>query len=923
MFKQLSQIGKNLSDEFAKGLADDLNSAQDAPVDDNSGLPADVQAKLRKFEKYEEKYPRLLAAYKNEKIKIEKLAAVERVLAENTPVSSFEDVESLSAFFKDMKEKQTMLNNEIKRLTSLSTVRKENEEAQGAESNLADGQKNEKYMEEELEELRSKLRQTEEKHKEEVSVLRKQLKVSKEESVIMKEKSESLVQEHTEETSKLKQELSASKDKSTGTLDEVAPLQSQKEAQEPLKKLLEDANALVTTKQNEIENLEEQIRNKQEYISKLENASHDKSTTSASPSNMRTAKNYGKKKNKNKKKKGITGSQSVSADDASELISTTTIEEQSSEIRELLAQIEELKHTEKLTEGWEAKCEALKSELEILKESKIELQNNCDNSKCELDLVKGQLLNSANSLREKKLELEELRDMLRSVGNELVEAKEEMKNSSGIKQEDMEKLRNDNASMGALFESKERELTATIETLRKETLSLKSELSSSVEQKKITDKSLASLNEALKKLKSENLTLLDQLKEHNSLKKTYASLRASVLQKEKTITYLEQQVKEYSGKADLTKTAVDNMKKENYQLIDLLETSRREKETLSADAKKNSLSLENYIKENGKLSERLTTLHEKYESLQNLKSNSHEQADSIKRQCEELNSKLKEANKRIISLEDEVSDYAKTVQDKIREAHVMRRLLSENANEETTKERELKENLAFFTDENTKLKNELTLQASRKTRELHDWKQANVELQSEIHALKLREKQLLSEIATINSLNDSIQRKNFASEDDSTELEKLSSHLKEALSKADKKIRDLQATNGNLMRINDDVNKKLDRLSKNYKTLLNQLSSLKEEKNGTSTRSSRSSSIVSTGNGANLPTPEPRRSHSFSKEIQITESQSELNEKVAYIKNVLLGFLEHKEQRNQLLPVMSMLLRLDSNDEKRLLMSLR
>ena len=73
---------------------------------------------------------------------------------------------------------------------------------------------------------------------------------------------------------------------------------------------------------------------------------------------------------------------------------------------------------------------------------------------------------------------------------------------------------------------------------------------------------------------------------------------------------------------------------------------------------------------------------------------------------------------------------------------------------------------------------------------------------------------------------------------------------------------------------------------------------------------------LSTASESHLPIEEIRSSSSL-------ELDSEKNEKIAYIKNVLLGFLEHKEQRNQLLPVISMLLQLDSTDEKRLVISLK
>ena len=310
-----------------------------------------------------------------------------------------------------------------------------------------------------------------------------------------------------------------------------------------------------------------------------------------------------------------------------------------------------------------------------------------------------------------------------------------------------------------------------------------------------------------------------------------------------------------------------------------------------------------------------------------MRRNSNDQVDSIQRQCEELAVKLKESNKKILSLEDDLSEYANVIQDKTREAVTMRRLLSDTQNDESTKLKDLKDKVSYLEDEKMKLQAEITLQTSRTTREIQDWKQANSTLNSEIHSSKLREKQLKAEIETLDALNSNMKRKNTLDFNDSDELEKLTKNLKDALSKSDKKIRDLQTSNDELMQLNKELNKKFDRISKNYRTISNQLSSFREEKNSSSTKSSRSNSLVSLPNFN--PSPSQTDIHlsvsnnHVARSVSPAENRPEVNEKVAYIKNVLLGFLEHKEQRLQLLPVISMLLKLDSNDEKRLIMSLK
>lgn len=538
--------------------------------------------------------------------------------------------------------------------------------------------------------------------------------------------------------------------------------------------------------------------------------------------------------------------------------------------------------------------------------------------KNEHEKIQAELLDSKKALKSKSVEVEEVRDMLRDVGNELVEAKDQLKDSSKIDKEELtnarneiEKLKKDNEAVVSTYRMKHVELTNKIDYLNNELTKFKA---SSDEQKKQLQESVNNANDIINKLKIENSNITSQFRDYNNLKN-------ATIQKEKTIAYLEKQIKEYTEAKDKLNKEIDIQKKENIQLTNRLGLLKKENQNLHDNESKNSQSFENYLKENGKLSERLSILQEKYDTLQNLKSNSSEQNDTIKRQCEELNIKLKESNKRVISLEDELNDYTNIIQEKTRESETMRRLLADSQNDESSKYKELTDKLAYLTNEKSKLDSELALQSSRTTREIHDWKQANLELKSEMHSLRMREKELLSEIDTLNSLHDQMKRKSVANNEDSGELEKVTTNLKESLANADQKIRDLQASNVELMHLNNDVNKKLERITKNYRTISNQLNALKEGKE-IPTRASRSNSAASTMSN-HLAVNEPRRSPSSQNlEAATTETELEQNEKIAYIKNVLLGFLEHKEQRTQLLPVVSMLLQLDNTDERRLLQSL-
>lgn len=930
MFKQLSQIGKNLSDEFAKGVSEDLHPSQDNHPDYNSDLSPDIVSKLKKFEKYEDKYPKLLAAYKGERSKLERAAEIEKVLTEYTPISSFDDAESLAAFFKDMNEKQNLLNNEIKRLLTESSSRDQDaQQERGEQSNVNELSNREQY-EAEINKLKEEISESEKKHSTALRELEGKLESATKDLENLKNERDILNKNYEENTSKLQKEVNALKNDLQRSEDGEA-ITKLKEENELLRNKINESEHGLHEKESAIEELYGEVQQNREKIESLEKNTSLPSSNEPSTSNVEHSQatppskgNAKKKKKYNKKKSNSNANGAVE-----EALCVNGSEEENLETRykEVCAKLETTKDS--LNADWQGRYDALKAELKASVNSKDEFKGKLEKLEKEYKNLEEELGKSNDVIKEKQFEIEETKDMMKTIGNELVEAKDKLKEVSGVDKEDMIHLENELretrselSSLSAKSTEKETELNSTLLTTNKELDSLKSSSSSNDKRRKQLELLSEKMNEELNKLKSENSTLSAQVREYENLKKTHASLKTTMMQKEKTIVYLEQQVKTYSDNIDTTKKTTEGIKRENKQLLEYVDNLKKDYQILKDDSKRKNESLERYIKESGQLSERLSMLQDKYETLQGLKSNSNEQIDSIKRQCEELTVKLKEANKRSISLEDEVTEYSNTIREKTREINGMKRHLSESSNGETAKERELREKLTYEADEKIKLQSEITLQATRKSRDIQDWKQANAELKSELHRLQLREKELGADIATLRSLNSNLQDHSGSSKEDSNELERLTMSLKESLSKADQKIRELQEINETLMHTNDDVNQKLNRLSKNYKALSKQLSELKETSRNES-RTSRASSIASGGENQQMDSRSRQSSFSSNRNILPPETISEMNDKVVYIKNVLLGFLEHKDQRNQLLPVVSTLLRFDSNDEKRLVMSLK
>ncbi|GEQ70039.1 hypothetical protein JCM33374_g3715 [Metschnikowia sp. JCM 33374] len=109
-------------------------------------LPSLVRSKLKKFVKYEEKYPVLLDAYKTEKRKGELIRTFEKVMSEVTPVSSISDVGLLLDYLKGLTDKATLSSEELRK--SVAEASKLTRDKDALAKKLADAQKALKYAEE-------------------------------------------------------------------------------------------------------------------------------------------------------------------------------------------------------------------------------------------------------------------------------------------------------------------------------------------------------------------------------------------------------------------------------------------------------------------------------------------------------------------------------------------------------------------------------------------------------------------------------------------------------------------------------------------------------------------------------------------------------------------------------------------------------
>ncbi|SCU98280.1 LADA_0H11826g1_1 [Lachancea dasiensis] len=932
MFKQLSQFSKNFTDELAKGLNDDLSEEQEH-YDKNSDLPVEIQAKLRKFDKYEQKYPLLLNAYKVEKSKSEKLLILQKILSENTPVSSLDDFDSLTNFFHNTTLKTDMLNDEIKRLSGQNNhylaeleelraqIDAKNRSAGHMDKDGAapNGNIHHEHSEEVLNEVRAKYERLEV----DLEALQQDYSAKNEEHAKalatceeLQGKLEGLKGESDAELHEMKESLSKSE----------ARLNEEQKAHQVVTGELEDLRKMYDERSIEFQRLldMEQKGFITEDATQLEHSV-------GSPPEISTAVQGTASKSKKKKKKAKSKNCEKPTFQNNTERSTVWTNE-SRQLKEALERIREYESKFKviqtqysalLGEGTSSTDNAV--DLDVIR---IKIEQLHDENK---DLLK-QLRDNKQLLTFKSEELDNNKDILKSVGNELVTAKDKIKDLENGENADadhlkaqLEGLRENNSECIKNYELTLNELKQRISLLEEEKLKVVEEckkLRGSVASKQndveSLSKNLLRIEEVAATLKKDNSSLSDQLRELSLLKRSESALKMSVGQKEKTIVYLEQQIKDYNAKDEQSTRALREAKREIGSLSSKVGQLAKEAEISANNTKDNKQSLEKFIADNATLTERLEVMSEKYETLKDAKSVSYEQVGTIRRQCDELNVKLKEANKRASYLEEELNEVASTLQERTKEVHGMRRLISESQSAERTQVGKLEQSLKSAYDEKERSENDLTLQLAVSKRNIQELREANERLKSKLQDYHSKEKGYESDITRLDSLRAEVQKTKSESTEVAHALEQALSNVKISLSQSEKKLRGLEVANEKLREQNNDLTVKLERISKNYKQVSNQLAASKERT--TARGLSRSNSNLSIPDRASLENLSRRGSYTGE---PVRETQTEINDKIAYIKNVLLGFLEHKDQRDMLLPVVSTLLQLDSSDEQRLLISIR
>ncbi|KAK3364472.1 hypothetical protein B0T25DRAFT_563492 [Lasiosphaeria hispida] len=524
-------------------------------------------------------------------------------------------------------------------------------------------------------------------------------------------------------------------------------------------------------------------------------------------------------------------------------------------------------------------------------------------------------------------EIETLEDSVREIGQDHVEAKRKIKELEVEKKElketilalekEVEKSASATKDTSKLLNEHE-SLKRELDDLQSKSTSLHSDLAAAqklaqTRYKELTDlrdvlqraqpelKSLrqeaATLKTTKEELAARNTELRNLEKREKELKTELTSTRSLASDREAEIKSLHEKV-----------TAETNarLQAENEKRIAGRDLRRAEadKIELSAKQEKAARELQQVQEEAAKLRPRVVELEEEvlklkrdYDVLREdaeLKTNQYANAQkllaSMRDQTAELGTQLKECQTQCESLEEDLADTHKMLNERTREGQSFRRLLEEGEERAVFQAREMRTKLDAAVEERDRLEDESTTLARRKTRETEELRQKIRDLERDIKELASEKDDLEKKAKEWKRISDKLEEDEGKAGAEAKELQATVTQLRSALDASEAQGRNMETKQAELRRSLDEYRQKYDKLNKELKRLQ------------AAAQPAAAAKSPSQASAAGM-------------------SQTD----TSYVKNIILQLLEQKDNkvREQLVPVLSKLLLFDSNDEQKWLAAIQ
>ena len=562
------------------------------------------------------------------------------------------------------------------------------------------------------------------------------------------------------------------------------------------------------------------------------------------------------------------------------------------------------------------------------------------------------LSNKIKDQDELKEEIESLRDDLINVGQGHVTAKDKVKELEAEKKalklnvSELEmklaqlKSIHDEHSEGS--QQAHKSLADQFDELRLKSANLETDLAVAQKLASSRFKDLTSLSSLLEKaqpelskLRSENSDLknikmelshrveeLQKIETRQAVTRTeLADVRRKLGEKDSEVKALQQKVAQDSSSLQSAETELMKMVRdlhtvelEKNELIQNLERTT----TDLAKCKDDLHTARNRIRE---LEDALNRLQRESNGLREdiqIKTAQHASAESLmhsmRDQTSEMATQTKEARERVESLEEEISDAHRLLNERNREAETMRRLLAEVEGRADIRVREMKERLDTALEERDKAEDDASIASRRRARELEDLRSKLRESQRELKRTEEEKDGLEGLERDWKKRRDDLEQQAGSATKEAEEVRRAMGTLRDALDESEKQVRELEKQKSELRRNIEETQQRLDRAHKSNKVMADEVKSIqaRTKPQASQDQSVRSSidSIRPQLRGLNSP-PMKAGSHTPSSSTDTVNGQAAPSKD--YLKNVLLQFLEQKDKKHQmqLVPVLGVLLHFD------------
>lgn len=191
--------------------------------------------------------------------------------------------------------------------------------------------------------------------------------------------------------------------------------------------------------------------------------------------------------------------------------------------------------------------------------------------------------------------------------------------------------------------------------------------------------------------------------------------------------------------------------------------------------------------------------------------------NSVRDQAAEMGTQLKEANERAESLEAEVTDAHRLMNERGREGETMRRILADVESRADVRVKELQERMNIALQERDRAEDEVSTMGRRRARELEDLKNRLREAERDLRRLTDDKADLERAEKELQQCNAEDNRRAEQSAQELTEVRKAMSELRDALDEVERQSRELESEKTASQRALEDAQSKLEKLQKSSK----------------------------------------------------------------------------------------------------------